>query len=151
MRALRETGFFSKTAVEAAGQWIRPLDLTAAILFPKWTFEEGEADLTVLRVMVEGRRGSSRERYSWDLLDYFDPQFGLRSMSRTTAFPAAIVASMVASGGFARPGVHPPETLGATPGLLDVILRELRARGVECGGSVMAEEAEPDLVAGHGR
>ncbi|HEY6553721.1 MAG TPA: saccharopine dehydrogenase C-terminal domain-containing protein [Vicinamibacteria bacterium] len=148
MRALRETGFFSKTPVEVAGQWVRPLDLTAAILFPKWTFEEGEADLTVLRVMVEGRRGSSRERYSWDLLDYFDPQSGLRSMSRTTAFPAAIVASLVASAGFERPGVHPPETLGATPGLLDGVLRELRARGVECGGSVMVEEAEPDLVAG---
>jgi saccharopine dehydrogenase-like NADP-dependent oxidoreductase len=151
MRALRETGFFSKIPVEVAGQLVRPLDLTAAILFPKWTFEEGEADLTVLRVMVEGRRGSSRERYSWDLLDYFDPQSGLRSMSRTTAFPAAIVASLVASGGFERPGVHAPETLGATPGLLEVILHELRARGVEWGGSVMAEEAEPALVGGRGR
>ena len=129
MRALRETGFFSKTEVVVAGQPVRPLDLTAAVLFPKWTFEEGEADLTVLRVTVEGRRGSARERYSWDLLDYFDPESGLRSMSRTTAFPAAIVASLVASGGFERPGVHAPEALGAIPGLLDTVLSELAVPG----------------------
>jgi lysine 6-dehydrogenase len=148
MRALRETGFFSKTAVDVAGQSVRPLDLTAAILFPKWTFEEGEADLTVLRVLVEGRRGSTRERYSWDLLDYFDPASGLRSMSRTTAFPAAIVASLVAHGVFVQPGVHAPEALGAVPGLLDVVLRELRARGVECGGRLAAEEDEVAVFAG---
>jgi len=146
MRALRETGFFSKTAVQVAGQPVRPLDLTAAVLFPKWTFEEGEADLTVLRVMVEGRRGATRERHSWDLLDYFDPQSGLRSMSRTTAFPAAIVASLVANGGFVKPGVHPPEVLGAVPGLLDTVLNELRARGVECGGAVEVQEEAPVLA-----
>ena len=147
MRAFRETGFFSKAEVDVGGQAVRPLDLTAAVLFPKWTFEEGEADLTVLRVAVEGRRGAIGERYSWDLLDYFDPDTGLRSMSRTTAFPAAIVARLVLDGGFRKLGVHAPEALGATPGLLDVVLRELRARGVEVGGSVVVQHGAEDALA----
>jgi lysine 6-dehydrogenase len=132
MRALRDTGFFSKDPVEIAGQQIRPLDATAALLFPKWTFGEGEADLTVMRVTAEGSSGGERLRYVWDLLDYYDAETGLRSMSRTTAFPATIVAGLVADGSFERPGVHPPEVLGAEPGLLAVVLRELELRGVRC-------------------
>lgn len=136
MRAFRETGFFSKEAIEVKGQTVRPLDVTAALLFPKWTFAEGEADLTVLRVLVEGRKGGQRLRYAWDLLDRYDPGSGLRSMSRTTAFPAAIVARLLAQGRFRRPGVHPPEILGAEPGLLEAILGGLTARGVMVRGRI---------------
>ena len=130
MRAFRETGFFSKEPIAVGGQMVRPLEVTAALLFPKWTFAEGEADLTVLRVLVEGRKDGRRLRYVWDLLDRYDPASGLRSMSRTTAFPAVLVARLLADGRFRRPGVHPPEVLGAEPGLLDGILGQLKARGV---------------------
>ncbi len=130
MRAFRETGLFSKDPIQVKGQEIVPLDVTAALLFPKWSFEAGEADLTVLRVLVEGRQGEHRLRYAWDLLDRYHPESGLRSMSRTTAFPAAIVARLLAEGRFRRPGVHPPEILGAEPGLAESVLSELRGRGV---------------------
>ncbi|HLA78042.1 MAG TPA: saccharopine dehydrogenase C-terminal domain-containing protein [Vicinamibacteria bacterium] len=130
MRAFRETGLFSKDLIEVNGQPVRPLEVTAALLFPKWTFAEGEADITVLRVRVEGRRGEERLRYAWDLLDRYHAESGLRSMSRTTAFPAVIVARLLAQGRFRRPGVHPPEILGAEPGLADAVLGELLARGV---------------------
>jgi lysine 6-dehydrogenase len=150
MRAFRETGLFSKEPLEVSGQTIRPLDATAALLFPKWTFAEGERDLTVLRVIAEGRRGGGRCRYAWDLLDRYDPASGLRSMSRTTAFPATIMAGLLADGSFRRPGVHAPEVVGALPGMLDHVLRELEARGVQCRARVetLAEEpaAEPALA-----
>jgi saccharopine dehydrogenase-like NADP-dependent oxidoreductase len=146
MRAFRETGLFSKEPVDVAGQWIRPLDATAALLFPKWTFAEGEADLTVLRVIVDGRKGEHRERYSWDLLDSYDPITKMRSMSRTTAFPATITARLLADGVFARPGVHPPEVLGAQPGLLDTVLRELEARGVRCRSKLERQAVEAELA-----
>jgi saccharopine dehydrogenase-like NADP-dependent oxidoreductase len=151
MRAFRGTGFFSKEPLEVAGQRIRPLDVTAALMFPKWTFEEGEEDLTVLRVLVQGRRGAERVVYTWDLLDAYDPASGLRSMSRTTAFPATIMARLVAGGSFTRPGVHPPETVGAEPGLLDAVLKELEVRGVRCRGRVereaLATEPSAELAA----
>ncbi len=130
MRVLRETGFFSKTPVRVGADNVVPLELTAALLFPKWTFEEGEADVTVMRVALTGQDARGRVRYAWDLLDRYDARSGLRSMSRSTAFPAALVARLLASGRFRRPGVHAPETLGAEPGLLDELLDGLRARGV---------------------
>jgi saccharopine dehydrogenase-like NADP-dependent oxidoreductase len=130
MRALRETGFFSKEAIDVGGVRVRPLDVTAALLFPKWTFAPGEADLTVMRVVVEGRRQGTPTRLAWDLFDRYDPKTDTRSMSRVTAFPATIMARFVAEGRFAHPGVHPPEVPAREPGLMDAMLAELEKRGV---------------------
>ena len=134
MRVLRETGFFSKepVGVPAAGgrASVRPLDVTAAQLFPKWTFDEREADLTVMRVTAVGREGGRRVRLQWDLLDRYDPETDTRSMSRTTGYPAAIVARWLLDKRFERPGVHPPETLGREPALVAEMLAELARRGV---------------------
>ncbi len=62
-------------------------------------------------------------------------------MSRTTAFPAAIMAGLMLEGAFRRPGVHAPEAVGRERGLLERVLRELHARGVLCRQSVTTEEA----------
>jgi saccharopine dehydrogenase-like NADP-dependent oxidoreductase len=147
MEAFRETGFFSKEPLRVGDVSVRPLDVLATLLFPKWTFAEGEADVTVLRVVAEGLENGRPARYSWDLLDRFDPATGLRSMSRTTAFPATIVAGLMLEGAFRRPGVHAPESLGREPGLLDRLLRELAARGVSCHAHAPAPAEEPVAVA----
>jgi len=147
MEAFRETGFFSKEPLAVGDVSVRPLDVLATLLFPKWTFAEGEADLTVLRVVAEGLADGRPARYSWDLLDRFDPQTGLRSMSRTTAFPATIVGGMLLDGTFRRPGVHAPESLGREPGLLERLLAELAARGVSCEAHAPAPLEEPIAVA----
>ena len=130
MKAFRETGLFSLEPVEINGAKIRPRDLLAKLLFPKWTYAEGEADRTVMRIIAVGMKGGTRVKMIWDLLDYYDPATGIRSMSRTTAYPATIVAGMLLSGELKRPGVHPPEILGREPGLLDKVLAQLRERGV---------------------
>jgi saccharopine dehydrogenase-like NADP-dependent oxidoreductase len=83
-----------------------------------------------MRVVVEGVLGGEPRRFAWDLLDRYDERTGLRSMSRTTAFPATQVARLLADGSFRRPGVQPPEVLGAVPGVLDRVLAGLEARGV---------------------
>jgi saccharopine dehydrogenase-like NADP-dependent oxidoreductase len=136
MRVLKDTGFFSLEPVDLAGQKVRPRDLTAALLFPKWTFEEGEADITVMRVRVVGHEKDARVACAWDFVDRYHEGTGLRSMSRSTGFVATSVARLVASGGFRRPGVHAPETLGAEPGVLDRVLADLLARGLRCRATV---------------
>jgi len=136
MRVLRDTGFFSLEPLEVGGQRVRPRDLTAALLFPRWTFAEGEADLTVMRVRVAGVTAGRRLEYGWDLVDRFDEASGLRSMSRSTGYVATSVVRLLAGGGFRRPGVHPPETLGATEGVLERVLADLAARGVRCRATV---------------
>ena len=132
MRIFRETGFFSLEPIKVDGQTLRPRDLTAALLFPKWTFEEGEADITVMQVRASGLKGGAPHRFTFDFVDRFDAASGLRSMSRSTGFTATAVAGLILDGTFKEPGVHAPETLGARPGILDRVLDHLKARGVRC-------------------
>jgi len=40
--------------VEINGQKVRPVDVTAKLLFPKWKLKPGEEDFTLMRVIVEG-------------------------------------------------------------------------------------------------
>ena len=56
MRILREAGFFSTEEVQAASGVVRPRDVTEALLFSAWQFEEGEPDLTVMRIVIEGKQ-----------------------------------------------------------------------------------------------
>jgi lysine 6-dehydrogenase len=130
MRAMRETGLFSKETIEVGGASVRPLDVTSALLFPKWTYGPGEEDLTVMRVTATGLEKGARVTYRWDLLDFYDRASGATSMSRTTAFPCAIVARAILAGKFRRPGVHAPEALADEPGMVEHIMAELAARGV---------------------
>lgn len=136
MRVLRATGFFDTPPIDVAGQQVSPRELTAALLFPKWRFAPGEADLTVLRVRVEGQRQGRAIHYGWDLLDRYDPATDTRSMSRTTGFTATIMARLLADKRFVCPGVHAPEVPGGEPGILDHLLAELARRGVHCLATV---------------
>jgi saccharopine dehydrogenase-like NADP-dependent oxidoreductase len=131
MRVFRETGLFGHEMIEAGGATVRPIDVVRALMFPKWTYEPGEEDLTVMRVMVEGRKGRQRMRFSWDLLDFFNRKSQSTSMSRTTAIPCAIMARMVARGEIRMPGVIPPELLAADSGVVDRVLKEHSQRGIE--------------------
>jgi lysine 6-dehydrogenase len=130
MRVLRHTGFLSKESVSVNGQMVRPLDVTAALLFPKWTFEEGEADVTIMRIITRGTSSGRPVTHAWDLLDRYDPETRVRSMSRTTGYAATSMVSLLARGVFTRPGVFPPERLATEPGLVDAFLTEYASRGV---------------------
>lgn len=130
MRVFRETGLFRKDEIEVRGQKVRPLDVTSKLMFPMWELQPNEPEFTVMRVIVEGRRGTARTRYTYDLFDENDPVTGAHSMARTTGFPCAIVARMILRGEIKEKGVLPPELLGKTPGMLDHVLAELSKRGV---------------------
>ena len=135
MRVLKDTGFFSLEPVDLGGQKVRPRDLTAALLFPKWTFDEGEADLTVMRVRVVGREDGKPVACAWDLVDRYHEATGLRSCRAPPAtWRPRSRASSPAAGSAARAST-PPEALGAEPGLLDHVLADLTARGVRCRAS----------------
>ena len=112
------------------GATVRPRDLLAELLFPKWTYEEGEEDLTAMRVSVEGELDGRPTRLEWDLLDFHDASTGFSSMARTTAFPAAAVARMIAAGLLRTPGVHVPERLAEMDGVVESVLHQLAERGV---------------------
>ncbi len=126
MRAMRDTGLFSKEPVEVGGVSIVPLELTSRLLFPHWTFDEGEPDLTVMRIYGEAKG----RRIQWDLHDELDPQTNTTSMARTTAYPAAIVARMLADNTIKESGVHPPEAFANREDIITTLLSQLADRGV---------------------
>lgn len=130
MRVLRETGFFSYDPIEVKGKLVRPIDLTAKLLFPKWKLKEGEVDITVMQVMVEGRRDGKSLRYTWDLLDKYDPVTRVHSMARTTGYTATVALRMIAAGLYTRQGVSVPEWIGKQPECVRFMLDGLAARGV---------------------
>ncbi|HUJ16183.1 MAG TPA: saccharopine dehydrogenase C-terminal domain-containing protein [Thermoanaerobaculia bacterium] len=81
-----------------------------------------EPDVVLVRVEVSG--GGRTLRY--DIIDRFDEKTGLSAMMRTTAFPAAIVALMMARGQTTSKGALPQERC-LPP---DRFMKELAARDI---------------------
>ena len=52
-------------------------------------------------------------------------------MARTTGYPCAAVARLIARGDYACPGIVPPELIGANTDCYATILFDLKQRGVE--------------------
>lgn len=130
MAVLRETGFFSTDPIEVDGVEIRPLDVTARLLFPKWQLKAGEVDITIMQIVVEGVKNDSRVRITWNLMDRYAPETNIHSMARTTGYTATVVARLIHEGGFSQKGIIAPERIGSQVACMDFILKGLAARGV---------------------
>lgn len=130
MRMLRESGFFRKDRIRVGDSEVSPLDLTTALLFPLWFMNEGDEDFTVMRVTVEGIQNGRPAQIELNLLDRYDPATRTTSMARTTGYTATAAVRLMASGGFSRKGISPPEAIGRTPGGWDFIRAELAKRNV---------------------
>jgi saccharopine dehydrogenase-like NADP-dependent oxidoreductase len=130
MAVLRATGFFGTEPIDVGGTMVRPLDVTAKLLFPMWKLQPGEADITVMRVIVEGKKNGKRTRYTYDLFDTFDADSGVHSMARTTGYTATAAVRMLCRGMFKDSGVFPPELLGPRRPCVDFLLAQLKERGV---------------------
>lgn len=130
MRAFRESGFFGADPVQLGEQTVRPVELTSKLLFEQWKLERGEEDITVFRVIMDGKKAGKPCRYTYDLLDHYDPTTDTASMSRTTGYTCAIVARMLAGGLFAQRGVCPPEFVGKTPGCFEHLRAQYAKRHI---------------------
>jgi lysine 6-dehydrogenase len=130
MKVFRESGFFRQTQIEVNGMMIKPIDFTSKLLFEQWKLNEGEEDLTVMKVIVEGIKGPERLHFEWDLLDRFDPVSGIHSMARTTGYAATMAVRMIKSGLFTQKGIIAPEMIGKNKQCVDFILKGLAQRGV---------------------
>jgi saccharopine dehydrogenase-like NADP-dependent oxidoreductase len=130
MAVLRDTGFFSKEPILINGAMISPLEFTSRLLFPKWKLQEGEEDLTVMRVITEGLKDGIRTRYTWDLYDRYNKETGVHSMARTTGYTATMVARLLSRGMYTRKGVSAPEFLGTDAATVAFLFEGLRERGI---------------------
>jgi saccharopine dehydrogenase-like NADP-dependent oxidoreductase len=130
MRILREAGFFSTREVVAASGTVRPRDVTEALLFTAWHYEEGEPDLTVMRIVVEGIRDGRPVRHTYNLLDYYNTDTETSSMARTTGYTCTGMVHLIAEGLWTEPGLVPPEVVGRDERCFEAVLAHLQDRGV---------------------
>jgi saccharopine dehydrogenase-like NADP-dependent oxidoreductase len=130
MLLLRKSGFFSKNEIEVNGMKIKPIDFTSKLLFPMWELKEGDAEFTVMKVIVEGEKNKKIVRYTYDLLDRHDEVSNIRSMAKTTGFTAITVLRMIANGLFDRKGICPPEYIGLKSDCVEFVLNELKRKGI---------------------
>jgi lysine 6-dehydrogenase len=128
LRVLRDTGFFSYEAIDLKGQKIRPIDLTAKLLFPKWKLKPGEEEFTVMRIRMSGEENGKQKTYQYNLLDRTSN--GTLSMARTTGYTCTAAVNLVNEGKFKRKGVCPPEYLGEDESHFSFIVQYLKDRGV---------------------
>ncbi|RMG62469.1 MAG: saccharopine dehydrogenase [Calditrichaeota bacterium] len=130
MRVFRESGFFSEEPIELGKARVRPIDLTSSLLFRQWELQPGEEELTAMQIQIEGKQEGKPVRYTYQMLDRTDPETGITSMARTTGYTCTAVAHLILEGHFHRPGINPPEYVGAEPGNLEFVLNYLKERGV---------------------
>ncbi|MEX2235520.1 MAG: saccharopine dehydrogenase C-terminal domain-containing protein [Cyclobacteriaceae bacterium] len=130
LRVLRESGFFSYDEIEVKGMRVRPIDVTAKLLFPKWKLKQGEEEFTVMRIRISGDENGKGKNYEYNLLDRTDRQTNTLSMARTTGYTCTAAANLVVNGKFTRKGICPPEYLGEAQENFRFVLEYLKQRGV---------------------
>ncbi len=91
------------------------------------TLQDDDTDVVLLRVTVAGKNGDEAGRLVFEIIDRHDAATGHSAMARTTAYPAAVVAYMLATGAITKRGVLPGEL--AVP--LDDFAAAVRARGID--------------------
>ncbi len=66
-------------------------------------------DYVLVRLDFVGKKDGSENRLRYDIVDKFDEASGMSAMMRTTAFPASIIAQMMARGDVLVRGATPQE------------------------------------------
>jgi saccharopine dehydrogenase-like NADP-dependent oxidoreductase len=132
MRIFKDSGFLNMTPIQVEGASVRPIAVTTSLLSPLWRYEKGEADLTVMRLVISGVEDGKPATYTYDMYDEYDPATGTPSMARTTGYTCTAVTRMVLDGGYSQKGISPPEFVGRVDGCWESVERYLEERGVRC-------------------
>ena len=130
MRTFSETGFLDMIPIQVNRISIRPIDVTASLLSQHWLYRPGEADLTVMRLVISGEEDGKPVTYTYNMVDEYDPETGALSMARTTGYTCNAVARLVLDGGYTQKGIIPPEFLGRVKGCRGKIEKYLEDRNV---------------------
>ena len=124
IRLLMDLGLFDERPVRVGGTEVLPRELIEALFVEHLSF--GDDDAVLVRVTAKGARDGRERTLTHTIIDHCDRPNNLTAMMRTTAFPASIVAQMVADGTIARRGAVPQELVVPTGPFIE----QLGARGI---------------------
>lgn len=127
-KLLLDLGLASSEAVEVDGMRLSPRRVLGEMLLRHLPADE--PDVVLILVEFRGTRAGSKnsvETLRYYIIDRFDERTGLSAMQRTTAFPASIIAQMMARGEIIEKGAIPQERC-VPP---DSFVRELASRNIQ--------------------
>jgi lysine 6-dehydrogenase len=139
-RLLIDLGLCDSDAVDVEGAAVKPRRLLGELLYRHLPADE--PDVVLIRLEFVGRLGegeaaesgaASNARLRYDIIDRFDERAGLSAMQRTTAFPASIIAQMMARGLTTRRGAVPQEQCIPPAAFVE----ELAARAIRIDESLL--------------
>jgi len=119
-KAMIDLGLCSSDAIDVDGASVKPRRVLGELLVRNLPHDEPDVVLVRVEFVGEGRR------LRYDIIDRQDEATGLSAMMRTTAFPASIVALMMARGQTEKKGALPQERC-IPP---DQFMQELAARNI---------------------
>ncbi|HWR63782.1 MAG TPA: saccharopine dehydrogenase C-terminal domain-containing protein [Candidatus Thermoplasmatota archaeon] len=109
IKTILDLGFADDKKINCAGQMIAPRDVFASLLM-KNIPTTGE-DVVLLKVMSEGIKQGKKRSREYLLIDSYDKKNKITAMMRTTGYPVAITAQMIANGTIQQRGVFCPEEI----------------------------------------
>ncbi|HEY0547175.1 MAG TPA: saccharopine dehydrogenase C-terminal domain-containing protein [Pyrinomonadaceae bacterium] len=106
-RTLIELGLTSSEELEVDSVRVTPRRVLGEMLLRRLPADEPDAVL--IRLEFRGMTQGKQQALRYDIIDYYDERTGLSAMMRTTAFPASIIAQMMARGETLMRGATPQE------------------------------------------
>jgi saccharopine dehydrogenase-like NADP-dependent oxidoreductase len=128
--ALKESGFFDTEPITVKGHKVSPLDFSSQILFKEWKLGEEEKELTIMKVILHGHDNGEKRTIEYNLLDRYDDETKISSMSRTTGYTCTASANLLAHELFRERGVFPPELVGKNADCFNYVMHYLSERKV---------------------
>ena len=106
-RTMIELGLCSSEEIEVNGKSIKPREFFGKLL--EKNLPADEPDYVLIRLEFFGKKDGKEDWFNYDIVDKYDEETGLSAMMRTTAFPASIIAQMMAKGEVSTRGAIPQE------------------------------------------
>lgn len=129
---LRDAGFFSNEnmLVNGTSKEIKPIDITSELLINQWKYEENEEDITIMKVIVDGKIKGKEISIEYDLFDSYDDETKLSSMSRSTGYVCSAGINLIITKQFTEKGVFPPELVGKNIDCFKYVMQYLEDNGI---------------------
>ncbi len=106
-KTMIDLGLCSSDEIDVDGRTVKPRRVLGELL-QKHLPADG-LDYVLVRLDFAGTKNGITERFRYDIIDKTDETTGLSAMMRTTAFPASIIAQMMARGDVLTRGATPQE------------------------------------------
>jgi lysine 6-dehydrogenase len=120
-KTMIDLGLCSSDEITVDGQPVRPRKVLSELL--QANLPADEPDYVLVRLEFKGTRSGEQLMLRYDIVDKFDAATGLSAMMRTTAFPASIIAQMMARGDVLTRGAAPQEKAIAPQAFVDELAR----------------------------